>query len=184
MKIDGITKTFEDKVVFRDFSLEIRDGSRTVILGPSGRGKSTLFSMMLGLSNPDSGTITGGGKLSALFQEDRLLENMSVMNNLLLVSDDKDRIRELLNALDLGAEERNRVRNLSGGMKRRVSLIRALLTSYDTLLLDEPFGPLDRDMKNVAADLILKEIGGRTLVVITHQEEDAALLAADEVVRL
>ena len=184
MKIDSITKTFDDKTVFKDFSLDIGIGSRTVILGPSGRGKSTLFSMMLGISSPDSGKIECNGKLSALFQEDRLLENMSVMNNLLLVTDDKERIRELLKTLDLEKEERNRVRNLSGGMKRRVSLIRALLSSYDTLLLDEPFSALDMEMKKVAAKLILKEIGERTLVVITHQEEDAALLGADEVVRL
>ena len=184
MKIDSITKCYDDKIVFRDFSLEIGDGSRTVILGPSGRGKSTLFSMMLGIVIPESGSITGGGRISALFQEDRLLENMSVMNNLLLVTDDRDRIRELLKALDLEKEERNRVRNLSGGMKRRVSLIRALLTTYDTLLLDEPFGPLDKEMKATAAKLIMREIGGRTLVVITHQEEDAVLLEADEVIRL
>lgn len=184
MLIDSITKTFDDKTVFKDFSLEMKEGSRTVILGPSGRGKSTLFSMMLGFTSPDSGRIECNGKLSALFQEDRLLENMSVMNNLLLVTDDKERIYELLKALDLEKEERNRVRNLSGGMKRRVSLIRALLTSYDTLLLDEPFGALDRDMKKTAAELILKEIGERTLVVITHQEEDADLLHADSIVRL
>ena len=184
MKIDSITKTFDEKTVFKDFSLDIRKGSRTAILGPSGRGKSTLFSLMLGLSKPDSGSITGGGRLSALFQEDRLLENMSVMNNLLLVTDDRDRIGKLLEALDLDGEERNRVRNLSGGMKRRVALLRALLTSYDTLLLDEPFGPLDEDMKRRCARLILEEIGNRTLVVITHQEDDIELLDADEVVRL
>ena len=184
MKIDSITKCYDDKIVFRDFSLEIVDGSRTVILGPSGRGKSTLFSMMLGIVSPESGFITGGGRISALFQEDRLLENMSVMNNLLLVTDDKGRIRELLKALDLEKEERNRVCNLSGGMKRRVALVRALLTTYDTLLLDEPFGPLDKEMKATAAKLIMREIGGRTLVVITHQEDDAVLLEADEVIRL
>ena len=184
MKIEHLSKTFGEKVVFDDFSAFFPEGKVSVIVGPSGKGKSTLFSMILGLETPDGGSITGGGRFSALFQEDRLLENMSVMNNLLLVTDDKLRIRELLKALELEGEERNRVRNLSGGMKRRVSLIRALLAEYDTLLLDEPFGPIDRDMKRKAADIIMNEVENRTLLVITHQEEDAVLLGSDSIIRI
>lgn len=184
MRVEHVSKSFGGKVVFSDFSAEFPDGCTSVVIGPSGRGKSTLFSMMLGFEKPDSGLISGGGRFSALFQEDRLLGNMSVMNNLRLVSDDRDRIAGLLSSLGLEGEQRNRVCNLSGGMKRRVSLIRALLTDYDTLLLDEPFGPLDEDMRRTAAGVILREVGSRTLVVITHQEGDADLLKADAVIRI
>lgn len=184
MKICGISKSFGEKRLFYDFSLDVPEGTVTVIQGPSGRGKTTLFRMILGLESPDSGSIEVSGRVSALFQEDRLLENMSVMNNLLLVSDDRKRIVELLGKVGLGAEARSRVYTLSGGMKRRVSLVRALLSEYDTLLLDEPFVALDDSMKARCAALVLEMTAGRTLLVITHDEADATLLKAELIVRL
>ncbi len=184
MDIINITKKYGEKVVFSHFSLHIEDGKTTFLTGASGIGKTTLFNLILSLERPEEGSVSVEGKVSALFQEDRLIENLSVMNNLLLVSDDKDRAERLLSQAGLGGEERSRVMTLSGGMKRRLALVRALLTEYDALLLDEPFTGLDDDAKKNMAGLLKTEVGNRTLVVISHDEDDAILLDADSIVRL
>ena len=179
MDIIDVSKSYGEKKVLSSFSLHIEEKKTTVVSGPSGIGKTTLFRIILGLESPDSGTVVKEGRVSALFQEDRLIENLSVLNNLLLVSDDKKRISSLLSASGLGGEEKSRVSTLSGGMKRRVALIRALLSEYDTLLLDEPFSGLDEKARKKIAALIKKEVKGRTLVVISHDPEDFFLLDAD-----
>ena len=137
MELLDVSKSYGDKKVLSSLTLHIKERATTVLSGPSGIGKTTLFRLILGLEKADCGTIRTEGRVSALFQEDRLIENLSIMNNLLLVSDDKARMKELLKESGLEGEEKNRVATLSGGMKRRVALVRALLTDYDTLLLDE-----------------------------------------------
>ena len=104
------------------------------------------------------------------------------MNNLLLVTQDKKRAENMLSSLSLFGEEKSRVFTLSGGMKRRIALIRALLTDYDTLLLDEPFTGLDDESKWASASLIKKEVASRTLIVITHEKSDADLLGAKYII--
>lgn len=184
MKLDMVTKVFEDKTVFSNFSLEIPENKISVLLGPSGRGKTTLFRLLLGLEVPDSGSVSSTSNPKALFQEDRLLENLSVRNNLLLVSSDRGRMEDLLSRLGLSGEMKSRISTLSGGMRRRVALARVLLTDYDALLLDEPFSGLDDEAKAATARVILEELRGRTLLVITHDEEDAVMLGAENVIRL
>lgn len=180
MELLDVSKSYGDKKVLSSLTLHIKERATTVLSGPSGIGKTTLFRLILGLEKADCGTIRTEGRVSALFQEDRLIENLSIMNNLLLVSDDKARMKELLKESGLEGEEKNRVVTLSGGMKRRVALVRALLTDYDTLLLDEPFSGLDAESKRRISALIRKEVNGRTLVVITHDDDDYSLLDADE----
>ena len=164
MELLDVSKSYGDKKVLSSLTLHIKERATTV----------------LRLEKADCGTIRTEGRVSALFQEDRLIDNLSIMNNLLLVSDDKARIKELLKESGLEGEEKNRVVTLSGGMKRRVALVRALLTDYDTLLLDEPFSGLDAESKRRISALIRKEVNGRTLVVITHDDDDYSLLDADE----
>lgn len=180
MELLDVSKNYGDKKVLSSLTLHIKERATTVLSGSSGIGKTTLFRLILGLEKADCGTIRTEGRVSALFQEDRLIENLSIMNNLLLVSDDKARMKELLKESGLEGEEKNRVATLSGGMKRRVALVRALLTDYDTLLLDEPFSGLDAESKRRISALIRKEVNGRTLVVITHDDDDYSLLDADE----
>lgn len=180
MELLDVSKSYGDKKVLSSLTLHIKERVTTVLSGPSGIGKTTLFRLILGLEKADCGTIRTEGRVSALFQEDRLIDNLSIMNNLLLVSDDKARMKELLKESGLEGEEKNRVATLSGGMKRRVALVRALLTDYDTLLLDEPFSGLDAESKRRISALIRKEVNGRTLIVITHDDDDYSLLDADE----
>ena len=109
---------------------------------------------------------------------------MSVKNNLLLVTDDEPMALSMLEKAGLEGEWKSRVDTLSGGMKRRVALIRALLTSFDTMILDEPFTGLDDESKERMVSLLKEVIAGRTLIVITHDSDEYALLAPCDIIRL
>ncbi len=181
--LKNVSKSFGSKEVLKGFSHVFLPGV-TVIHGSSGAGKTTLARIILGLEKPDSGNVEVEGRVSALFQEDRLIENLSLLNNLLLVSADMERISLLIGKAGLSGNENLRVSTLSGGMKRRVSLIRALLTEYDSLILDEPFTGLDDGSRKEAAKLILSEAEGKTLIAISHDSDDECLLNADSVLLL
>lgn len=184
IKLNNISKSFDGHTVIDNFSLEIRDGSKLAVMGPSGCGKTTLFMLLAGLSLPDSGEITGteNMRFSAVFQDDRLCENLSLSANLKLVCDkNKSEIAESINALGLKGYESKNVSALSGGMKRRASVIRAMLADFDTLILDEPFNGLDPETKQLTADYVLSKLNGRTLIIITHNNDDVELLGCDVV---
>lgn len=181
IEISHLEKSYGKKKVFSDFSMEIQEGETLCLMGASGRGKTTLFRMLLGLEKPDGGSISGlKGKLcSAVFQEDRLLMEFTVRENLLAVcasQKQRKRVPELLEALGLGECLHQKVSQLSGGMMRRVAIARALLPACDVLILDEPFQGLDENTRKKTADLMKKETTGKTLIVATHNEEDAILL--------
>ena len=138
-----VWRSFGEKQVLRDFSHTFPQGELTVVMGPSGCGKTTLLSLLLGLQAPDRGEILGleGLKKSAVFQEDRLCENTTAQANLRLVNPSltREQANQALTALGLGDSLSQPVREFSGGMKRRVAILRALLAPYDVLLCDEPF---------------------------------------------
>ena len=185
MRIDIAEKRFGAKVIFSDRSFEFPDGGRTAILGESGKGKTTLMRMLSGLDRDFNGVICGQPQRPmVLFQEDRLSEGISVMANLLAVTDDRNAASRVLRDVGLGCEERVITRNLSGGMKRRLAIARILLLDFDVLFLDEPFRGLDAENKARVASLLLDRSAGCTVVFITHEEEDIALLKADSVLRL
>ena len=177
LKAENITKTFDGKTVIDNFSNEFEDGSFTVIMGPSGCGKTTLMNILMGLLAPDSGTVTGNNaRLSAVFQENRLCENLSVLSNLRLVMSgkpDTDMLRHELDALGLKDCADKPVNRLSGGMKRRAALLRALLAQYDILFLDEPFKGLDDETKASVMAYCREKTKGRTVIMITHDKTEA-----------
>ncbi len=179
MRVVNVSKSYGEKKVFSHLSLSLAEGKTTIIRGRSGSGKTTLMNLILSLEKPDEGDIITEGRVSALFQEDRLIESLSALNNLLLVTDDKEKARAMLKETGLSEEERSAASSLSGGMRRRLSLARSLLTEYDALILDEPFTGLDDKSKERIAELIRKSVNGRTLLVITHDDEDYNLLSAD-----
>ena len=155
--IEGLWKSFGEKTVLHDFSAVLPAGTTTGLMAPSGAGKTTLLRILMGLESSDRGTILGleGLRLSAVFQEDRLCENLNPVSNLRLVTPSLSRkeAEEALRAVGLTDCLKQPARELSGGMRRRVAILRALLADYDLLLLDEPFKGLDQETKEtVMAD--------------------------------
>lgn len=184
IKLENITKSFGEHNVIENLSLSFDRGSRTAIMGPSGCGKTTLFLLIAGLISPDKGKISHpeNMRFSAVFQDDRLCENLSLYANIKLVVPkvlSKSVIIRDTQKLGLNGFENKPVSVLSGGMKRRASIIRAMLADFDTLILDEPFNGLDAETREAASGYILDKLDGRTLILITHNPEDVKLLGCE-----
>ena len=180
ISFEHVYLSFGEKHVISDMSFSMEKHDRIALMGDSGAGKTTIMRLLLGFQKPDSGNVRVDEKLSVLFQENRLIESLSVLSNLMLVTDDKLRAMEMLRKVGLKGEEKNKVSTLSGGMKRRLSLARALLVDYEVLLLDEPFNGLDPERKRSIADLILHETEGKGLILISHEEEERELLKVEK----
>ena len=174
LKIINASKQYGEHVVLSQFSAELPLAGVTVLRGPSGAGKTTLFRLLLGLEQPDAGEITGmhGKKPAVVFQEDRLLPWATALENVSLVSDTA-RAEAALSRLGLCDNLCQLPRELSGGMRRRVALARALAYGGDLLFLDEPFTGLDEENKRIAARAILDE--QVPVFVITHDDLEAEL---------
>ena len=178
--LENICKKYGEKTVLQDVSFVFPGGRRTCIMGPSGCGKTTLLRIILGLETSDAGTMTGRPeRLSAVFQENRLFEDFSALSNVAAVcsKEDKGKIEEHLTALGLGDSLTKPVRTLSGGMKRRVAIARAVLAPGELMILDEPFTGLDEDTKAVVLEYLKTHTQGRTLILVTHDPAERDALA-------
>ena len=182
ISLKNICKSFGDKKVFVNFSASFNYGSRTCIMGESGSGKTTLLNMIMSLEKPNSGVISGIPRnIAAVFQEDRLCEPYSAVANIIAVTGKKvpeSEIVALLRELGLGGSEYLPVNTLSGGMRRRVALARALLAESELIILDEPFKGLDEATREKVIDVINRRTVGKTLIVSTHDVRDASDLSA------
>lgn len=174
IEVRDLTVRFGGKTVFEHNTYTLPDSGVVLLRGASGIGKTTLLRVLSGLLKPETGTVTGlnGRKVSFAFQEPRLLEWMSALQNVALVSD-VPTAESLLIRLGLENELSEKAGVLSGGQKQRVSLARAFAFSNDVVLLDEPFSGLDGENKRRAAELILT---ANLAVVVTHDADDAALI--------
>ena len=183
VEIKNLSKSYGETVVLDNLNLTLDSSQPVCIMGQSGRGKTTLFNIMLGLLKADGGEIAGleNTKFSAVFQEDRLCEQLSAIMNLAIVMDNTDKavLTEKLQKMGLAEDEIHRpVSQLSGGQKRRVAILRALVSDSDAVLMDEPFKGLDDDTRSQVISQVKENLGNRLLMVITHNEEDAVLLGA------
>ena len=181
--IRGLCKAFDGKQVLRDFSAALPAGQVTGLMAPSGAGKTTLLRILMGLETPDRGTITGldGLRLSAVFQEDRLCENLNPVSNLRLVTPalSWEAAEAALATVGLLTDcPCQPARELSGGMRRRVAILRALLTEYDLLFLDEPFKGLDQETKEIVMADTRRRCAGRTVLFVTHDPAELEALGA------
>ena len=178
--IRNLSKTFEDRTVLNNISITIPRPSRIAFTAPSGYGKTTLIRIILGLEKPDSGEVyIDDCKFSVVFQEDRLSEEFSVYTNVKFAksqSVDKSFILQVLDALGLKDVVKKPVKKLSGGMKRRVALARALCSDFDTLILDEPFKGLDNDLKDEIINYLDYFCEDKTVILVTHDISDAQKL--------
>lgn len=177
IELHEVTISYGEKTVLRDFSLALPESGIVCLSGPSGCGKTTLARVLAGLEIPEHGQITGlrPGEAALLFQEDRLLPWLSAARNVAAVCS-ADAAREWLRAVGLDAEADAIPASLSGGMRRRVALARALAYNSRLLLLDEPFTGIDADTKRALYPLIEHAAQSKPVVLITHHKDELEAL--------
>ncbi|WP_458411937.1 ABC transporter ATP-binding protein [Schinkia sp. CFF1] len=187
INMNGISKTFGKKKVLKDVTLQIRHGEVFGLLGPNGAGKSTLLSILATIHNPSSGSVTINGlllekdkkKIRKLIgyvpQDVALLAELTVKDNLLFwskfsnVSISKEYLFELCSVMQLTDKWNEKVSHLSGGMKRKLNIITALIHNPSILLMDEPTVGIDIESKMEINNFIGKLAEqGKTIVYITH----------------
>ncbi len=179
IELKKVTKKY-DKTIFENLDFQFKDQQITCIIGESGIGKTTLLKMIAGLTDYQ-GSIDGVGKISYIFQEDRLILNLTVLKNLQLICPDKsiEEIRDMLQLLKIEDKMYRYPRELSGGEAKRVSIARAFLYDGDVILMDEPFSSLDLSLKldliRYFSDIWAKK--SKTVLFVTHDVDEALLLA-------
>lgn len=180
--IHHLSKSYGGVPVFRHVDLSLEDGGVYCLMAPSGSGKTTLLRILMGLEQPDEGTVEcrPARRTAAVFQEDRLCPDLDAAGNILLVDPvcSGAALRRELLALLPGESLNRPVSAFSGGMRRRVSLLRAMLSPGELLLFDEPFNGLDGQNRQAAMDYVREKRQGRTLLFTTHHEEEARALNA------
>ena len=185
LKMRNVTFAFEKQSIFENLSLELKKGEILAIMGPSGYGKTTLLGLASGLLKPQKGEILNSfEKIAYVFQEPRLFPWLTVKENLLAVMDKTEEnaektVNDCLALVGLADAADKYPDELSGGMKSRASLARALSYGGDLFLLDEPFAALDEDLRR---DLAIKikdylRSRGSSAILVTHNREDAEMIA-------
>lgn len=195
VRISGVTKRFgSGPVVLDDVSLTVAEGEFLCLLGASGCGKSTLLNLVAGLDTPTAGTVTvPGGSAALMFQESALLPWLTAAQNVELAlrlrgvgrRERRERAAELLTLVRLRDAGGKRVHELSGGMRQRVAMARALAQESGVLLMDEPFAALDAITRDVLHEELarLRTSQSLTVVFVTHNVREAVRLG-DRVVLL
>lgn len=179
LELCGVSKRFEDKTVLRDFSLALSSGETTCLLGPSGCGKTTLLRIAAGLLPPESGEVRRpeGWRSSFVFQEDRLLPWYGTLENITILGVSKKAAVTALESVLLGQELDTLPENLSGGMRRRLAIARALAFAGDCFFLDEPLRGLDPATAAPVLSAMRKSLEGSTGLLITHSPDEALALS-------
>ena len=195
ISVSHVSKAFEELTVFKDYSLTMEKGQRYLMMAPSGAGKTTFLRILIGLDNADEGTVVGMPTHAGMvFQEDRLCEEYDAVCNIMLCMGKSGIAGKENGGYDMGRAQlidfvrkeaamilpedclTKPVKELSGGMRRRVALLRAVLSASELLILDEPFAGLDEENRARSAAYLLEHLHGRTLLVTTHREDDVKLL--------
>lgn len=177
--LETVSKSFGEKTVLQSQTLHFQKGESVCILGASGCGKSTLLKVASGLLPPDNGKVKNLShfRSSYLFQEDRLLPWANCIDNITYTGASKETARAYLSLVKLAAEEHKLPGELSGGMRRRLAIARALAFGGDCFFFDEPLQGLDINTNQDMVALIKKELHGKTALIITHSADDAFAFA-------
>ena len=196
ISVDGVSKVFDTPggpvEALVDVSMDVSPGERVCLVGPSGCGKSTLLRILAGLSDPTSGTVTFGRpdgapiRKTMVFQDHGLFPWMPLLDNVAFAleaegaarDERRRRAQALLEQLGLGGFQDRFPDELSGGMRQRAAIARALLTEPQVLLMDEPFSALDAQSKLVLQDELMRlwDEGGQTVIYVTHDIREAVVL--------
>ncbi len=196
LQCQNVCKWFGTSTILQDVNLDVRSGEFLCIVGPSGCGKTTLLRMMDGLITPDYGTITLDGapvtspqpsKISMVFQDFGLLPWKTVQSNVAFPltlrhtpkQEADERIKKAIQLVGLAGSEAKYPKQLSGGMRQRVGLARALAAQPEVMLMDEPFASVDAQVREMLQEELLRiwsEVR-QTVVFITHSIDEAITLA-------
>ncbi len=199
ISIQNLSKTYQREktstVAIEDFSLDIRKGELISIVGPSGCGKTTVLRMIAGLLQPTSGKILIDGReckepgpdRGMVFQDFALFPWRSVIQNVefglevngVPKEERRKKAEAYLATVGLDAFKNSRIHELSGGMKQRVGIARALVNHPDVLLMDEPFGALDAQTRNIMQAELIKMLDktDQTIIFVTHSVDEAVYLS-------
>jgi len=199
LEVEAITKVYGEVTALEHVSLAVEQGAYVVLLGPSGSGKTTLLSVIGGFTVPTSGRVSIAGRdvtalspaqrpTTTLFQDYALFPHMSVAGNVgfglkvrhVPAAEREKRIASALELVGLAGYGRRGIHEISGGQRQRVALARALVVEPEILLLDEPLGALDLNLRRQMQDelLALQRRTGRSFVHVTHDQEEAMALAS------
>lgn len=175
--LENVSRSFDGRQVLQGVNLALPDRGAVCFFGPSGCGKTTLLRLICGLDKPDGGKvcIPQGTRFACHFQEDRLLPWYTAEENLRLAGEGIDP-QTWLNKVLLPEAGKLYPNELSGGMRRRVSLARALAHQSDVLVLDEPVRELDETTAGKMLELIAQSVGERLLILVTHDRAQAEKL--------
>jgi sulfonate transport system ATP-binding protein len=183
VRVGGVTKSFGDRAILRDFDLDIKQGEFVALLGASGSGKTTLLRILAGLESADDGTVLVPPSRTVVFQEPRLVTSKRVAANVTLGLGRRSQHRAVaaraLDEVGLAGKERAWPTTLSGGEAQRVALARALVREPRLLLLDEPFAALDA-LTRIKMHALVAELCARhrpAVLLVTHDVDEAILLA-------
>lgn len=185
IKVCNLVKKFDDKVVLNDISFEVKEGETLAIVGFSGSGKSTVLKIICGLLTQDSGTVeTSSGDISMVFQYSALFDSLNVFDNIAFALKERRELRKKYTQQDLEKIVEQKLKlvglqeiedkypsELSGGMQKRVSFARAIVTEPKTILYDEPTAGLDPISSTLIENYIvrMKEETNSASIVVTHQ---------------
>lgn len=204
LSLSGVKKSFQSKGktvdVLGGLTFDVNEQDFVSIIGPSGCGKTTIFNIIAGLLDPDTGEIsyrgqqvTGlRGKVGYMMQRDLLFPWRTVLENVMLapelqkmpLKEARENAMEYLNTFGLAGFENNYPKTLSGGMRQRVALIRTLISDPDVLLLDEPFSALDYQTRLYLEGVLLEAVDTfkKTVILVTHDIDEAVALSKRVVV--
>lgn len=193
-EVKNINKSYDGVKILENINIDFEDNKTTCILGESGVGKTTLLNIIAGITMKDSGEIIGfqNEVSSFVFQEDRLIKWKNVKDNISFVLEKKIKKAEIENLIDkylklVNLEDYKYYypKELSGGMRQRISILRAFIYPSKILIMDEPFKSLDINNKQIVIELFkkLRTVERRTCILVTHDIEDAIALG-DKIVVL
>lgn len=187
ISLRNISIKFDEQYIIKDFSMDIGPAERVCLFAPSGRGKTTLLRVLCGLQELNSGSVHGlqDKRIAVLFQENRLLPQLSALDNLKLVlpAQRHHEAMDWLEKLGLSDSAHKTPLQLSGGMNRRLAIARTLAFGGDLYLLDEPFQGLDEATLQHCLQVVYEATKGKQLLLITHRQEEAEALC-DRIISL